>query len=126
MEKNKGTDNFKILRSRLENDKKRLEEVLEQTQADAESGDDRHEGSPFGKREEEASQSMELENRLALEKQMRDNLAEITLALEKFEKGTYGKCDVCGKTIDPARLEALPHAVLCVNCKAAQSKTGKR
>ncbi len=37
-------------------------------------------------------------------------VAEVERALKKFEKGTYGLCDVCGRNIEPARLEALPLA----------------
>jgi len=113
---------LKLIRSRLENERKRLLEVLEQTKASATPAEERRDGSPFGKREEEASQSFELEKRLALEKQVKENLADVERALEKFEKGTYGLCDVCGKTIDPARLEALPYATLCLNCKARNAK----
>ncbi|MBI2852819.1 MAG: TraR/DksA C4-type zinc finger protein [Chloroflexi bacterium] len=86
------------------------------------SADVRREGSPFGKREEEATESFELEKRLALEKQVRANLAEIEHALQKFEKGTYGSCDVCGQPIDPGRLEVLPQANLCLSCKAKQAR----
>ena len=113
---------LKLIRSRLENERKRLLEVLEQTKASATSADDRREGSPFGKREEEATQSFELEKRLALEKQIKESLAGVERALEKFDKGTYGRCDVCGQPIDPARLEALPYATMCLNCKAKNSK----
>lgn len=113
---------LKLIRSRLENEKKHLLEVLKQTQSTASSSEDRREGSPFGKREEEATQSMELEKRLALEKKVKENLAEVERALGKFEKGTYGRCDICGKSIDPARLEALPYASMCLSCKAKTAK----
>jgi DnaK suppressor protein len=113
---------LKLFHSRLENERKRLLEVLEQTKAAAPASEERREGSPFGKREEEATQSMELEKRLALEKQIKENLAEVEHALDKFKKGTYGLCDSCGKPIDPARLEALPHANLCLSCKAKYAK----
>lgn len=113
---------LKLIRSRLENEKKRLLEVLQQTMADAPASEERREGSPFGKREEEATQSFELEKRLALEKQVKENLAEVEHALEKLDKGTYGRCDICGKPIDPARLEALPYANLCLSCKAKFAK----
>ena len=82
----------------------------------------RREGSPFGKREEEATESLELEKRLALEKQIREHLAGVEHALRKFEEGTYGLCDNCGQPIDPARLEALPQASLCMDCKAKNAK----
>ncbi len=82
----------------------------------------RREGSPFGKREEEATESFELEKRLALEKQIRDQLVEVEHTLGKFEKETYGLCDNCSQPIDPARLEVLPQASLCMNCKAKNEK----
>ena len=119
------TISFDILRSRLESERKRLLEELEQLRASTRPADERREGSPFGKREEEATESFELEKRLVLEKRIKDLLAEIEHALHKHEKGTYGLCDVCGQPIDPARLEALPQANLCLNCKARQVKNAK-
>ena len=119
------TTNFDLLRSHLESEQKHLTEQLEQLQAGVRPADERREGSPFGKREEEATESLELEKRLALEKQMREQLAGVEHALSKFEEGTYGLCDSCGKKIDPARLEALPQASLCLECKALQAKNAK-
>jgi RNA polymerase-binding transcription factor DksA len=102
-----------------------LSEELEQLRASAQPQEDRREGSPFGKREEEATESLELERRLALEKQIRDQLTEIQTALDKFEDNSYGKCEDCGKPIDPARLDALPQARLCLDCKTNQAKNAK-
>ncbi|MFC2017548.1 TraR/DksA family transcriptional regulator [Chloroflexota bacterium] len=119
------TAGFSLLRSRLESEQKRLIEELEQLQAGIRPADERREGSPFGKREEEATESLELEKRLVLERRVRDHLTEIEHALHKFEEGTYGLCDVCGQHIDPARLEALPQANLCLSCKANQTKNAK-
>lgn len=119
------TTDFNILRSRLESEHVRLSEELEQLNASATSGEERREGSPFGKREEEATEALELEKRLALEKRIKEQMAGIEHALHKFEEGTYGSCDSCGQPIDPARLEALPQASLCMNCKAQQAKNAK-
>ncbi len=116
------TTDFNLLRSRLDIEQKRLTEELEQLNVSSHPINERREGSPFGKREEEATESFELERRLALEKRIRDQLAEIGQALNKFEKGTYGRCDSCGQPIDPARLEALPQAHLCLSCKAKNAK----
>ncbi len=116
---------FKLLRSRLESEQKRLIEELEQLRAGVRPTEERREGSPFGKREEEATESLELERRLAMEKQIREQLAEVEGALGKFEEGTYGLCEGCGQPIDPARLEALPQAKLCLSCKANQAKNAK-
>ena len=119
------TTGFNLLRSRLESEQKRLIEELEQLKAGIRPADERREGSPFGKREEEATESLELEKRLVLERRVRDHLTEIEHALHKFEEGTYGLCDTCGQSIDPARLEALPQANLCLSCKAQQAKNAK-
>ena len=119
------TTGFNILRSRLEAERKRLVEELEQLKASASSKDERREGSPFGKREEEATETLELEKRLVMEKRINEQLADVEHALHKFKEGTYGLCDNCGKPIDPARLEALPQASLCMTCKAQQGKNAK-
>ena len=116
---------FNLLRARLENERGRLTEELEQLKASVPSMEERREGSPFGKREEEATETLELEKRLALERRIREQSAEVEHALSKFEEGTYGLCDSCGQPIDPARLEALPQASLCLNCKAQQAKNAK-
>ena len=117
-------DKFKKQREVLENDEKRLNNELAQIQNNASSQEERREGSPFGKREEEATETLELEKRLAMENRIRAELANVEHALDKIKKGTYGLCDGCGKPIDPARLEALPQATLCMECKAL-TKNGK-
>jgi len=114
-----------LLRALLESERVRLIEELEQLQASVPGLDERREGSPFGKREEEATETLELEKRLALENRIRQEMVRVEHALQKFEKGTYGLCDSCGKPIDPERLEALPQASLCMTCKAQQAKNAK-
>ncbi|HAS04235.1 MAG TPA: molecular chaperone DnaK [Dehalococcoidia bacterium] len=107
----------------LEDDRKRLEEQLEQLKASRPT-ENRREGSPFGKREEEATETADLENRMALEHRTREQLAEVERALDKFDKGTYGTCEICGKPINPERLEALPQALYCMECNANKAKNG--
>ncbi len=111
------------IRSRLEAERKRLQIELDQLKTDIQPAEVRREGSPFGKREEEATESFELEKRLALERQVRELLTEVEHAIEKFDKGTYGLCDLCGQPISPERLEALPQANLCLKCKAKYART---
>jgi len=91
------TTNFTLLRSRLENERKHLTEELEQIKASVRPVEERREGSPFGKREEEATEVLELEKRLALEKNVIVHLAEIE----------------------------LPQANLCLKCKTNQAKNAK-
>ena len=49
-------------------------------------------------------------------------LYHLDMALEKIDKGTYGKCESCGKEIDKKRLEAVPHARFCYECKIEEKK----
>jgi DnaK suppressor protein len=110
------TINVKQIRAHLEAEKKRIAEELALSKG-SQSMDDRREGSPFGKREEEATESMELEKRLTLENRLQLMLTEVDKALQKLDNGTYGICDMCNTPIDPARMEALPQAILCMNCR---------
>jgi len=114
-----------LLLARLEGEFKRLTAEMEQLKSTIRPADERREGSPFGKREEEATESYELERRLTLEKSIREQLAAVEHAIQKFDDGTYGLCDSCGKPIPPERLEALPQATLCLDCKARQAKDAK-
>jgi DnaK suppressor protein len=50
-------------------------------------------------------------------------LAHIERALDRIENGEYGLCRSCGQPIAFARLEAVPHATLCIQCKSNQEKT---
>ncbi len=49
-------------------------------------------------------------------------LSAIDAALERIEKGNYGICAGCGKEIAPARLEAVPYAAECPECKEAEER----
>ncbi len=113
------------IRTHLELEKKRIQDELNQLASSRSTGDERREGSPFGKREEEATESMELEKRLALEKRLQSLLTEVDRALQKMDAGTYGLCDVCNTAIDPARLEALPQAILCLSCRQKMKAQAK-
>jgi DnaK suppressor protein len=118
-------DKFKKQHELLESERKRLNYELAQMEINASTAEERREGSPFGKREEEATETLELEKRLALENRIRKELAKVEHALDKIQNGSYGLCDNCGKPIDPGRLEALPQATVCMNCKALLTKNGK-
>lgn len=110
------------LYERLREERRQTAERVQQLKASAQEAEETREGSPFGKREEEASEAFELEKRLALEEKLNATLAKIDHALEKWQAGTYGLCDSCGKSIEQERLEALPQASLCLSCKARQAR----
>jgi DnaK suppressor protein len=46
----------------------------------------------------------------------KDEIEEINLALEKISAGTYGICELCGKSINLKRLEVLPATRMCWKC----------
>ncbi len=50
-------------------------------------------------------------------------LYHIEQALERIENNTYGYCHECGEEIGRERLEAVPHARLCISCKSKEEKT---
>jgi DnaK suppressor protein len=49
-------------------------------------------------------------------------LAAIDGALARIEDGTYGACVNCGAQIPPERLEAMPWATLCIECKRKEER----
>ncbi|OYV06127.1 MAG: RNA polymerase-binding transcription factor [Verrucomicrobiales bacterium VVV1] len=51
-----------------------------------------------------------------------DALYEIEQALQRIKKGFYGVCEMSGKKIPQARLEAIPFARLTVECQAQWEK----
>lgn len=52
----------------------------------------------------------------------RAELEQVEIALERLDRGTYGKCEDCGRRIAAERLEALPSARRCIDCARAQER----
>ncbi|MBN9520773.1 TraR/DksA C4-type zinc finger protein [bacterium] len=48
-----------------------------------------------------------------------ESLAEVAAALNRIDRGTFGRCEGCGKPVSRARLDALPHARFCIACARA-------
>ena len=49
-------------------------------------------------------------------------LAAIDEALNRIEEGTFGTCARCGNPIAEARLEAMPYATKCIDCKRLEER----
>lgn len=49
-------------------------------------------------------------------------LQAIDDALARIEAGTYGTCVNCGAQVAPERLEAMPWATLCIECKRKEER----
>lgn len=59
---------------------------------------------------------------MVLGEQLKNASKNIKNALFKIRGGTYGKCEKCGKKIEPLRLLCLPTAKYCVSCSKKTSK----
>ncbi len=68
----------------------------------------------------------EREKTIALVRNMEYKLQEIERALRLTERGDYGLCERCGQAIDPARLDAMPTATLCLKCKQELERMSSR
>jgi DnaK suppressor protein len=105
----------------LEEERKTYTRQAENLQAEADSlTEDREPGDvQFDEESGEGDTlAVERERDLALSAQARAAIEEIDKAVEKLHAGTYGVCEKCGTKIPEERLEALPHAALCVHCKS--------
>lgn len=69
----------------------------------------------FGKRVGEGtSMAVDRLSQVGVHDKLQVTLEDVKRALQKFENGSYGICDLCGEPIGDERLEALPWAVRCV------------
>jgi len=109
------------LREKLVDEKQRLlhqaEELAaeaEQLAAEREAGD-----TQFDEESGEGDTvNVERERDLLLSATARQVVEEIDEALARIKKGTYGVCKYAGRKLPLERLEAIPWANVCVDCKA--------
>lgn len=66
--------------------------------------------------------TFERERDLSIRNNILDLIDLIERALRRLDEGTYGTCEQCGRPIDAARLKALPHALLCMDCKRREER----
>ena len=52
-------------------------------------------------------------------------LRMIDAALTRIQQGKYCQCIKCGIKIPQTRLEALPYALMCIDCKTAEEKRNR-
>src|SRR6266849_2022500 len=84
------------------------------------------EASAFGMHQADAgSDAYDRDFALSLLSQEQDALYEIDEALKRIELGTYGKCEMSGKPIPRARLEAIPFARFTVECQSQLEKQSR-
>ncbi|MTV26145.1 TraR/DksA family transcriptional regulator [Nitriliruptoraceae bacterium ZYF776] len=99
----------------LEEREQLLEQVADLSQ---EAGVDNWRGDGSGDDPaDRGTASSERETAASLSDHARRLLEQIDDALRRMEQGTYGTCERCGKPIGYDRLEVLPQAALCMDCK---------
>jgi RNA polymerase-binding protein DksA len=111
------TDETKLaeLREGLVRQRDDLRREIEDHGADPETDEVTFEGDAgFSDR----SHSTEERSRvISVVRALRSNLHDVDLAIAKIDAGTYGACERCGNPIGAERLEAIPWALLCIDCK---------
>ncbi len=105
-------DEFK---TRLEAEKKRLEEELSRfAKPTGVEGDYATTFQDMGsERDENTSEVEEYVDNLGLETNLEGQLRDVSDALDRISEGSYGKCEKCGEEINPERLKAYPSAHTC-------------
>jgi RNA polymerase-binding transcription factor DksA len=84
------------------------------------------EASAFGMHQADAgSDAYDRDFALSLLSQEQDSLYEIDEALKRIDTGAYGVCEMSGKPILHARLEALPFTRYTVECQAEIEKKNR-
>lgn len=71
---------------------------------------------------DQGTDTMEREMAFSLASREGRYLHHLNEALERIESGTYGICRSCGKEISKTRLEAVPNATQCIDCKTVEEK----
>ena len=106
------------LKTQLLEEKSKLEKELSLI-ATKEDGDYQATFEDFGRDEEENAEETEnYANKVAITETLEKKLAEINSALERMEQGTYGLCANCpGEEIPVERLKAYPAANTCLKCQ---------
>ena len=66
---------------------------------------------------ETATATLDREIDYSLEENSEQVLRAIDHALERMEEGTFGICETCGQPISEERLEAIPYATQCIDCR---------
>ena len=69
-----------------------------------------------------ASETLDRSIELSLEDNADHLIAAIDAALGRIEAGTYGQCERCAQPIAEERLEALPWATKCIECKRLEER----
>jgi DnaK suppressor protein len=97
-------------------------ETLKASMMDVQTGEYVTENSTYSLHMEQGTDTMEREKTFLFASREGKFLNYLDDALKRIEKGEYGFCLDCGNLIDKERLEAVPHAQLCIKCKLKRGR----
>lgn len=97
-------------------------ETLKASMMDVQTGEYVTENSTYSLHMEQGTDTMEREKTFLFASREGKFLNYLDDALKRIEKGEYGFCTDCGSLIDKERLEAVPHAQLCIKCKLKRGR----
>lgn len=104
--------------ARLEDDLARLEaDIAELSHSRDSQSEASGENAYRDHMADQGSATFEREMDMTFEENERTALDEVKSALDRLQAGTYGVCTRCSAEIPEARLEAMPTATLCIQCK---------
>jgi RNA polymerase-binding protein DksA len=108
----------------LEKRKEILEELdtLKESMMDTTTGEYISENSTYSLHMEQGTDAMEREKTFLFASRESKFLNYLDDALQRIERGEYGRCNDCDKLIEKERLEAVPHAQLCLRCKLKRGR----
>jgi DnaK suppressor protein len=108
----------------LQKKKEILEELenLKESMMDVTTGEYISENSTYSLHMEQGTDAMEREKTFLFASREGKFLNYLEDALKRIERGDYGHCIDCGRLIEKERLEAVPHAQLCVQCKVKRGR----
>ena len=113
------------IRRQLESERGNLLAQLEELTADSFDGTQSDMTGEVGLDDDFAdagSATFERERDLSIQNNVRDLIDQMNRAIQRIEDGNYGTCERCGNPIEAARLKALPHALLCMDCKRREER----
>jgi DnaK suppressor protein len=115
------TDHFRQL---LDEERVRVNAAIEYLQAENPGSSDEESGEMTSDNHlaENATATLDRELDFTLEGNAEHVLAAIDAALARIDQGTFGGCERCGNPIAIERLEALPYATLCIDCKRLEER----
>ncbi len=105
------------LTSQLESEKLQLEQELNRiANPKGIHGEYETRFEDLGREEgDSATETEQYVDNIAIESTLEQKLQEVIDALDRIQKGVYGKCEECGEDISLDRLRAYPSARICMN-----------